>query len=103
MSPTPTPAPDDLPPEIRDGLLAALIGSVSFLVRVACSTEKHSLGYIARRTIIAGLCSLFVGLATKSYFHSDGMAFASAGCSGYASVELVEAGLAWLRRQGKQK
>jgi len=103
MSLPPTPAPSDLPPEIRDSLLAAFIGSLSFLVRVVCSTEKHSLGYIARRTMIAGLCSLFVGLATKSYFHSDGMAFAAAGCSGYASVELVEAGLAWLRRLGKQK
>jgi hypothetical protein len=103
MSPTPTPNPEGLPPEVCDGILAATIGSISFLIRVACSTEKHSLAYIARRTIIAGLCSLFVGLATKSYFHSDGMAFASAGCSGYASVELVEAGLAWLRRKGKQK
>jgi hypothetical protein len=90
MSALPNPQPDDLPVSVRDIGFGILIGSAAWLVRYLCSTEKHSLGYIFRRTATAGLTSLLVGLATKGYFSSDGMAFAAAGCAGYASPELVD-------------
>lgn len=93
--------PDDIPPEIRDGLLAGLIGAVSFVIRMLVSTEKHSCGYVIRRTVIAGLTSLFVGMATQSYFSNQGLGYAAAGMAGYASPELIEAGLLWIKRQGK--
>ena len=86
----PPPTPDDIPVSLRDVGFGILIGSASWLVRYVCSTERHSLGYIARRTATAGLTSLLVGLATKGYFSSEGMAFAAAGCAGYASPELVD-------------
>ena len=90
MSPLPQPNPDDLPVSVRDLGFGILIGSAAWLVRYLCSTEKHSLGYIFRRTATAGLTSLLVGIATKGYFSSEGMAFAAAGCAGYASPELVD-------------
>jgi hypothetical protein len=74
----------------RDIGFGILIGSAAWLVRYLCSTERHSLGYIFRRTATAGLTSLLVGVATKGYFSSEGMAFAAAGCAGYASPELVD-------------
>jgi hypothetical protein len=40
---------------------------------------------------------LLVGLATKGYFSSEGMAFAAAGCAGYASPELVDLLLAKIK------
>ena len=90
MSALPSPQPDDLPVSIRDIGFGILIGSAAWLVRYLCSLEKHSLGYIFRRTATAGLTSLLVGIATKGYFSSEGMAFAAAGCAGYASPELVD-------------
>ena len=91
MSALPTPpSPDEMPVALRDILFGILIGAAAWLVRYLCSTEKHSLGYIFRRTATAGLTSLLVGLATKGYFSSEGMAFAAAGCAGYASPELVD-------------
>lgn len=90
MSALPSPQPDDLPVSFRDIGFGILIGSTAWLVRYLCSLEKHSLGYIFRRTATAGLTSLLVGIATKGYFSSDGMAFAAAGCAGYASPELVD-------------
>ena len=87
--PTP-PSPDEMPVALRDILFGILIGAAAWFVRYLCSTEKHSLGYIFRRTATAGLTSLLVGLATKGYFSSEGMAFAAAGCAGYASPELVD-------------
>ena len=100
---SPVPPPDDLPVSLRDIGFGVLIGATSWIVRYACSTEKHTLGYIARRTVVAGLTSLLVGLATQSYFSNPGLGYAAAGMAGYASPELVDAGLAWIRRTGKVK
>lgn len=100
---SPMPPPDDIPVSLRDLAFGILIGAASWIIRYACSTEKHSLGYIARRMGVAGLTSLLVGVATQSYFSNPGLGFAAAGMAGYASPELVDAGLAWIRRQGKVK
>ena len=94
--PTP-PSPDEMPVALRDIGFGILIGSAAWLVRYLCSTERHSLGYIFRRTATAGLTSLLVGLATKGYFSSEGMAFAAAGMAGYCSPELVDLGLAKIK------
>lgn len=91
------PQPEDVPVSVRDVGFGILIGSASWLVRYLCSTEKQSLGYIARRTATAGLTSLLVGIATKGYFSSEGMAFAAAGMAGYCSPELVDLGLAKIK------
>jgi len=91
------PSPDEIPVEARDIGMGILIGSVSWLVRYFCSTEKQTLGYILRRTATAGLTSLLVGIATKGYFSSEGLAFAAAGCAGYASPELVDLLLAKIK------
>jgi hypothetical protein len=84
------PNPDEIPVEARDIGMGILIGAGAWLIRYFCSPDRHSLGYILRRTATAGLTSLLVGLATKGYFSSEGMAFAAAGCAGYASPELVD-------------
>ena len=97
------PPTSDLPSDLRDSILGLAIGSASWIIRYACSTEKHSLGYIARRTVIAGFTSLLVGVATKSYFQHEGIAFAAAGAAGYASPELVEALITWVKNRGKSK
>ena len=91
------PTPDEVPVSLRDIGFGIVIGAASWFVRYLCSTERHSLGYIARRTATAGLTSLLVGIATKGYFSSEGLAFAAAGCAGYASPELVDAGLARIK------
>ena len=86
-----------MPVALRDLGFGILIGSAAWLVRYLCSTEKHSLGYIFRRTATAGLTSLLVGLATKGYFSSEGIAFAAAGASGYASPEVIDLLLAKIK------
>jgi hypothetical protein len=93
----PPPSPDDLPVGIRDIAFGVLIGAVSWLVRYFCSTDRQSMGYIFRRTATAGLTSLLVGLATKGYFSSEGLAFAAAGCAGYAAPELTDVLLARIK------
>ena len=99
MSALPTPpTPEEIPVSFRDVGFGILIGSASWLIRYICSTEKQSLGFIARRMTIAGLTSLLVGMATKGYFNSEAIGFAAAGCAGYASPELVDYALSRLRK-----
>lgn len=99
MSALPTPpTPEEIPVSFRDVGFGVIIGSASWLIRYLCSTEKQSLGFIARRTTIAGLTSLLVGMATKGYFNSEAIGFAAAGCAGYASPELVDYALSRLRK-----
>jgi len=86
-----------MPVALRDIVFGVMIGAIAWLVRYLCSTDKHSLGYILRRTATAGLASLLVGVATKGYFSSEGVAFAAAGCAGYASPELVDLLLAKIK------
>jgi hypothetical protein len=100
---SPVPQPEEVPASLRDIGIGIAIGAVSWMVRYFCSTERHSLGYIARRTAVAGLTSLLVGLATQSYFANAGLGYAAAGMAGYASPELVDAGLAWLKSRGRSK
>jgi len=92
------PTPDDIPVQIRDVGIGIAIGSVSWLVRYFCSTEKQSLGYIARRTATAGLTALLTGMAIQGYFSSESLAYAAAGMAGYASPELVDYALSRLRK-----
>jgi hypothetical protein len=79
-----------MPVALRDIVFGILIGAAAWLIRYLCSPDKYSMGYILRRTATAGLASLLVGMATKGYFASEGMAFAAAGCAGYASPELLD-------------
>jgi hypothetical protein len=98
MSAALPPNPEDIPVEMRDVGIGIAIGSVSWLVRYFCSTEKQSLGYIARRTATAGLTALLTGMAIKGYFSSESLAYAAAGMAGYASPELVDYALSRLRK-----
>ena len=100
MSALPTPPdPSTFPREIQDGILGVTIGATSWLVRYACSTEKQSLGYIARRTATAGLTALLVGTATSGYFNNPSIGFGAAGCAAYCSPELVDYALSELRKR----
>lgn len=102
MSALPTPEPHDVPDvSVRDVAIGMSIGGLSWIVRYLCSTEKQTLGYIARRVVTAGLTSLLVGMATKGYFQSEGISYAAAGACGYASPEILDYALAWLRSHSK--
>ena len=104
MSALPTPpAPEEIPISLRDIGFGVIIGSASWLIRYLCSTDRQTVGYNLRRTAIAGLTSLLVGMATKGYFNSEAIGFAAAGCAGYASPELVDWALAWLKKHTKGK
>lgn len=90
MSPPP-PIPE-IPPEARDAGLAAGMGVVAFLIRALCSDKSESKSALAVQTVLAGLVSVLVGLASKGWFTEALGTFhlAVAGMAGFASPEIVK-------------
>lgn len=102
MSALPDPQPSGIPPEVRDAGLAAGMGVVAFLVRALCSDKEESLSALAVQTVLAGLVSVLVGLASMGWFTEALGTFhlAVAGMAGFASPELVKRGLKAIKTAG---
>lgn len=96
------PQPDDIPPEVRDAGLAAGMGVIAFLIRALCADRSESKSALAVQTVLAGLVSVLVGLASKGWFTEALGSFhlAVAGMAGFCSPELVKRGLKAIRTAG---
>ena len=88
---------------VRQGIIASILGMAAMIARLLMSTDKASLGYIARSSVAAGLTAYFVNQASKSYVEQENMRVAICGVAGFASPEILSYGLAWLKAkmQGK--
>lgn len=91
--------PNDIPPEVQDGAIAAAMGVASFLIRALCGDKRESLRALAVQTLLAGLVAVLVGLASKGWFTEAQGTFhlAVAGMAGFCSPELVSRGLKAVR------
>lgn len=96
------PDPPSLPSEVRDAGLAAGMGVVAFLIRALCADKSESKSALAVQTLLAGLVSVLVGMASKGWFTEAQGIFhlAVAGMAGFASPELVKRGLKLVRTAG---
>jgi len=95
--------PNDLPPEVKDGLLGAILGGLGMAARMLLSTEPVSLGFVVRRFLAASITAMFVGLATKDHFQSTGLWLATAGGSGYAAPEVTDYLIRYVKAKGEAK
>ena len=96
------PDPPSLPSEVRDAGLAAGMGVVAFLIRALCADKSESKSALAVQTLLAGLVSVLVGMASKGWFTEAQGIFhlAVAGMAGFASPELVKRGLKAIKTAG---
>ena len=106
MSPPPTPPSESqiiagLPPEIKDGVIASILGGMAMTARILMSTEPVSFGFVLRRFLAASITAALVGLGTKDYFHSTGLWLAVSGGSGYAAPEVTDYLLRWVKAKGE--
>jgi hypothetical protein len=88
---------------VRQGIIASILGMAAMIARLLMSTDKASLGYIARSSVAAGLTAYFVNAASKSYVEQENLRVFICGVAGFASPEILSYGLAWLKAkmQGK--
>jgi hypothetical protein len=88
---------------IRQGIIASILGMSAMVARLLMSTDKQSLGSIARSSLAAGLTAYFVNQASKSYVEQENLRVFICGVAGFASPEILSFGLAWVKAkmQGK--
>ena len=88
---------------VRQGIIASILGMAAMIARLLMSTDKASIGYIARSSVAAGLTAYFVNQASRSYVEQENLRVFICGVAGFASPEILSYGLAWLKAkmQGK--
>jgi hypothetical protein len=81
----------------------APLGAASMLARILMSQEPVSFGWILRRMIAAAVTSVIAGFATQDYIHSEGLRYAAVGCIGYASPEVMDYVLRYIKAKGEEQ
>lgn len=97
----PIPPPNDVPVSASEVVVSVGIGVGSWLLRCLITPERSTWGYRLRHTVTSGSAALIVGVAIKQYYASEWLAFAASGIVASHAPEILDAGLGWLRKQGK--
>lgn len=95
--------PESIPKELRDGVVASVIGGLSMCARLLLSTEKQTWGWVARRVTAAAITAVVVGYAVQDYISSPGLRMGAIGAVSYASPEALDALLRWVKARAERE
>ena len=91
MSPPPPIDPDSIPKELRDGVVASVIGAFSMSARLLLSEDRQTWGWVARRVAAASITAVLANYGLTDYISSDSLRTAAVGGLAYASPEALDA------------
>ena len=91
MSPPPPIDTDSIPKELRDGVVASVIGAFSMSARLLLSEDRQTWGWVARRVAAASITAAVAGYALTEYISSPGLRMGAIGALSYASPEVLDA------------
>jgi hypothetical protein len=103
MSPPPPIDPESIPKELKDGVVAAVIGAFSMAARLLLSEEKHTWGWVARRVMAASITAAVAGYALTEYIASPGLRMGAIGALAYASPEALDAMLRAIKARAERE
>ena len=95
--------PEEIPTEVKDGVVAAILGGLSMCARLLLSTEPVSPGWVIRRIFAAAITAAFVGWAVTEHIQSIPLRFAAVGASGYAAPEVLDYLLRYIKARGEKE
>ena len=95
--------PESIPKELRDGVVASVIGGLSMCARLLLSTEKQTWGWVARRVLAAAITAVVVGYAVQDYIQSPGLRMGAIGAVSYASPEALDALLRAIKARAERE
>jgi hypothetical protein len=91
MSPPPPPIdPESLPKELKDGVVASVLGGLAMTARLLMSTTPVSPGWVIRRVLAAGITSCLAGYAIAEHIQSPGLRMGAIGAIGYCAPEALD-------------
>jgi hypothetical protein len=89
--------PDQVPQEVKDGLVSGVLGSLAMAARLLLSAEPVTLGWVIRRVAAAGITALFVGYFLQEHVSSVPLRYAIIGVCGYSAPEVADYAARWLK------
>ncbi|CAB4202878.1 hypothetical protein UFOVP1370_44 [uncultured Caudovirales phage] len=94
-------SPDDIPREVKDGVVAGVLGGLAMVARLLLSTEPVSPGWVVRRVLAAAITAALVGYAIQEHIQSPGLRMGVVGASGYAAPECLDYLMKYIKAKGK--
>lgn len=82
--------PESISPQVKDGVVAGVLGGLAMVARLLLSTEPVTFGWVARRVGAAAITAALVGYAVQDHIASPGLRMAVVGASGYAAPECLD-------------
>jgi hypothetical protein len=90
MSPPPPIDPESFPKELKDGVIASVLGGLAMTARLLLSTTPVSPGWVIRRVLAAGITSAVAGYAIAEHIQSPGLRMGAIGAIGYCAPEALD-------------
>ena len=100
MSPPPPVDPEMFPKELKDGVIASILGGLAMTARLLLSTEPVSVGWVVRRVLAAAITAALVGYAIADHIESPGLRMGVVGATGYAAPECLDYLMRYIKSKG---
>ena len=95
--------PEDIPKEVKDGLVASVLGGLAMTARLLLSTEPVTLGWVVRRVVAAAITAALVGYAIQEHISSPGLRMGVVGAAGYAAPECLDYLMKYVKARGEKE
>ena len=100
MSPPPPIDPESFPKELKDGVIASILGGLAMTARLLLSTEPVSVGWVVRRVLAAAITAALVGYGIADHIESPGLKMGVVGAAGYAAPECLDYLMRYIKSKG---
>jgi hypothetical protein len=100
---TPPIDPESLPKELKDGIVASVLGGLAMTARLLLSTEPVSLGWVVRRVLAAAITAALVGYGIQDHIQSPGLRMGVVGAAGYAAPECLDYLMKYIKARGEKE
>ena len=103
MSPPPPIDPESFPKELKDGVIASILGGLAMTARLLLSTEPVYVGWVVRRVLAAAITAALVGYGIQDHIESPGLKMAVVGAAGYAAPECLDYLMRYIKARGDKE
>ena len=95
--------PEEIPHEVKDGIVASVLGGLAMTARLLLSTEPVSPGWVVRRVLAAAITAALVGYAIQDHIQSPGLRMGAVGAAGYAAPECLDYLMKYIKARGDKE
>ena len=95
--------PEEIPPQVKDGIVAGILGGLAMVARLLLSTEPVSFGWVVRRVLAAAITAALVGYGIQEHIASPGLKMGVIGAAGYAAPECLDYLLKYVKARGDKE